>query len=66
MWGGPHLAARALQASLVDEVHLFLAPIIVGAGNSALPKGVRVKLELLDERRFHGGFVHLQYQVVLT
>ena len=64
--GGPHLAAQALQASLVDDVHLFLAPIIVGAGNSALPKDVRIKLELLDERRFHGGFVHLHYRVVST
>ena len=63
---GPHLAAQALQASLVDEVHLFLAPIIVGAGNRALPTDDRVKLELLDERRFRGGFIHLHYQVVLA
>jgi dihydrofolate reductase len=62
--GGPHLAANALQASLVDEIHLFLAPVIVGAGNRALPDDVQMKLELLDERRFRSGFVHLHYQVV--
>jgi dihydrofolate reductase len=60
--GGPHLAARAIEASLVDEFHLFLAPIAVGGGTRALPDDVRVKLELLDERRFGNGVVHLHYR----
>ena len=60
--GGPHLAARAIEAGLVDEYHLFLAPIAVGGGTRALPENVRVKLELLDERRFGNGVVHLQYR----
>jgi riboflavin biosynthesis pyrimidine reductase len=57
--GGPDLAAQAIQAGLVDEYHLFLAPIVVGGGTRALPENVRVKLELLDERRFGNGVVHV-------
>jgi dihydrofolate reductase len=60
--GGPHLAAQALRAGLVDELHLFLAPIVIGGGNKALPDGVRLKLELIDERRFRSGVVHLRYR----
>jgi dihydrofolate reductase len=60
--GGPELAAHAFKAGLVDECHLFLAPIVVGGGNQALPDKVRVKLELLDERRFGNGVVYLRYR----
>jgi len=60
--GGPDLAAQAFKAGLVDECHLFLAPIVVGGGNQSLPSNVRVKLELLDERRFGNGMVHLRYR----
>ena len=59
--GGPELAAEAISAGLVDEYHLFLAPVLVGGGKRALPDGVRVDLELLDERRFVSGFVYLHY-----
>jgi len=59
--GGPDLAAQAFGAGLVDECHLFIAPIVVGGGKPALPKGVRVKLELLDERSFGNGMVYLRY-----
>jgi dihydrofolate reductase len=60
--GGSDLAAQAIKAGLVDELHLFVTPIIVGGGNPALPNGVRVKLELLAERRFGSGVVHLHYR----
>jgi dihydrofolate reductase len=60
--GGPELAAKAFKAGLVDECHLFLAPIVVGGGKRALPDGVRLPLELLDERRFGNGTVHLHYR----
>ena len=55
--GGPDLAAQALEAGLVDECHLFVAPILVGGGKRALPANVRLELELLVERRFEGGVV---------
>jgi dihydrofolate reductase len=60
--GGPELAGHALRAGLVDECHLFLNPIVVGAGTPALPSDVRLELELLDERRFGNGVVHLHYK----
>ncbi|HEY8093710.1 MAG TPA: dihydrofolate reductase family protein [Acidimicrobiales bacterium] len=60
--GGPALAAQALRAGLVDELHLFAVPIVVGGGTRALPDGVLVELELLDERRFDNGTVHLHYR----
>ncbi|MEX0874083.1 MAG: dihydrofolate reductase family protein [Actinomycetota bacterium] len=58
---GPGLAAHAFKAGLVDECHLFIAPVIVGGGKPGLPDHVFLKLELLDERRFDSGFVHLRY-----
>jgi dihydrofolate reductase len=61
--GGAQLAAQALAHGLVDECHLMLAPVIVGGGMRALPDGLRAELELVDERRFASGFVHLQYRL---
>jgi dihydrofolate reductase len=61
--GGPELAGQALQAGLVDELHLFMSPVIVGGGNPALPSGARLQLELLGERRFGNGVVHVHYGV---
>jgi dihydrofolate reductase len=62
--GGSELAGEAIAAGLVDECHLLLSPVIVGAGTKALPEEVRVQLELLDERRFGNGVVHLHYRLV--
>jgi dihydrofolate reductase len=61
--GGPGLAAHALAAGLVDECHLFLNPVVVGGGTHALPAGLHLELELLDERRFGNGVVYLRYRV---
>jgi dihydrofolate reductase len=60
--GGPELAAQAFRAGLVDECQLILAPLVIGGGTKALPEGLRVELELLDERRFDNGMVFLQYR----
>ena len=60
--GGAELAAQALAAGLVDQCHLFLNPIVVGGGTRALPDGIRLELELLAERRFDNGVVHLHYR----
>jgi dihydrofolate reductase len=59
--GGAELAAVAIASGLVDEIGLFLTPVIVGGGKAALPDGVRAELELLGERRFQGGVVYLRY-----
>jgi dihydrofolate reductase len=60
--GGPGLAGEAIRAGLVDEYHLFLNPIIVGGGNRALPSDAHIALELIDQRRFGSGVIHLHYQ----
>jgi dihydrofolate reductase len=59
--GGPELASEAMRAGLVDEIQLFVNPIVVGGGKPALPDGVLMPLELLDERRFGHGVVYLRY-----
>jgi dihydrofolate reductase len=61
--GGAELAAQAIEAGLVDEYGLFVVPVIVGGGKRWLPEsGVRVDLELEDERRFRNGTVYLRYR----
>jgi len=62
--GGPTLAAEAFKAGLVDECHLYLAPIVVGGGTRSLPDKVRQPLELLDERRFDNGMVFVRYRAL--
>jgi dihydrofolate reductase len=59
---GPNLAARALREGLVDEIALYVAPIVVGAGKPWFPKDVRLKLKLIETRHFSSGFVFLRYQ----
>ena len=63
MIGGPELARHAFEAGLVDECRLFLAPVTVGGGKRSLPSDLRLNLELLDQRRFRGGFVYLRYSI---
>ncbi|GAA4732896.1 dihydrofolate reductase family protein [Modestobacter marinus] len=60
--GGPELAAQALRAGLVDDLHQFLHPVVVGGGTRALPDGIRLDLELVAERRFTGGVVYLHHR----
>lgn len=60
--GGPHLAAHAIRAGLVDEYHLFVSPVVVGGGNPFLPDDIRLDLDLMDEHRFGNGVVHLRYR----
>jgi dihydrofolate reductase len=59
--GGSDLAGQAVAAGLVDEMHLFLTPVTVGGGTSALPDRFRSDLELLGLERFVSGVVHLRY-----
>ena len=62
--GGPHLAAQAFEAGLVDECHLWIWPVVLGGRNPALPTDQHVGLELLDERRFANGVIGVRYRVV--
>ena len=60
--GGADLAGQAIKAGLVDQLRLFMVPVIVGGGKRALPDGARSDLELLDTRRFADGAVYLSYR----
>jgi dihydrofolate reductase len=59
--GGPELAGQAIREGLVDECHLLLAPIAVGGGKRFLPASTRWPLELIEERAFDSGMVHVRY-----
>ena len=61
--GGPDLAGQALAAGLVDECQFFLVPVVVGGGKRFLPDNLRLRLQLLDERRFGSGVVYLRYRM---
>ena len=60
--GGAELAGQAVRAGVLDELHLFVTPIVVGAGTRSLPEDAHVTLELLDERRFTNGVMYLRYR----
>ena len=63
MVDGPTLAAHAFRAGVVEECHLFVAPVLLGRGKPSLPSELRTQLELLDERRFDRGVVYLRYRI---
>jgi dihydrofolate reductase len=60
---GPELAAHALRAGIVDEIHLIVCPVVVGGGKRFFPDGVRLALALLEERRFVCGVAALRYAI---
>ncbi len=60
---GPNLAAQAIRAGLVDEFQLLFAPVILGRGKRILPVDIKVKLDLLEERRFISGWIYLRYSI---
>ena len=60
---GPHLASQAIEARLVDEMHMYVAPVTLGGGTSAYPGDALTPLELVDVHRFESGFIHLRYRL---
>jgi len=61
--GGAELAAEALAADLVDEIHLLLVPVVVGAGKPALQTDHQLALDLQEHRSFGNGTVYLRYDL---
>ena len=61
---GPELAGQAMSAGLIDECQLLLNPIVLGRGKRALPDNLHMRFELLGERRFRSGVIHLHYHVI--
>ncbi len=60
---GPELAAQVIRASLVDEFQMIVCPVVVGSGKRFFPDGVRLNLELVEERRFRKSVIFLRYAV---
>jgi dihydrofolate reductase len=59
--GGPTVAKSAFEAGLVDELQLFLLPIVIGSGKPSLPVHGKLDLQLMEQRRFPGGTLYLRY-----
>lgn len=60
--GGARLAGQAIEEGLVDELQLFVVPVVVGGGKHWLPEGARLNLKLLETQRFASGVVFLRYR----
>jgi dihydrofolate reductase len=60
--GGPHLAGHALRSGIVDEVTLYVSPVVVGGGVRTLPDRLRLPLEVVEHRAFGNGVVRLGYR----
>lgn len=61
--GGPTLLAHALRAGIVDELAFIVAPVVLGGGTSALPRGIHLDLELTELHRFENGTFFMSYNV---
>ncbi len=60
--GGANLAAQAIRAGLVDEIHLLVVPATLGGGISVLPRDYPLHLELLQKQKVGDGWVSLRYR----
>jgi dihydrofolate reductase len=62
MTGSATLTAALLREGLLDELHLFVLPLVAGSGKRLFgPPGDRLPLRLLDSATFPAGAVHLTY-----
>ncbi|MDT0260752.1 dihydrofolate reductase family protein [Jatrophihabitans lederbergiae] len=60
--GGAGLAAAAIKLGLVDELHMFRNPIVVGGGTPFLPPVTEVvQLNLVETRTFSSRVVYERY-----
>lgn len=61
--GGADLAGQAIRAGLVDELHVFTVPVLVGGGKPWFPREVHLDLRLEDTRRFGSGVLYSRYRL---
>ncbi len=63
--GGPALAGALLGAGLVDELRLYISPVVLGAGLPFFPAGTGpLEFRLVETRTFGSGVVQLRYEAV--
>jgi dihydrofolate reductase len=61
--GGPGLASAFVRLNLIDEYHIFLSPVLLGAGTPLFPPlDERVELELVEARTFASRIVYTRYR----
>ena len=63
VWGSIALVQLLVQNNLVDELHLFVSPVITGGGRKLFPEAVDpVSLTLRESKQYNSGVVLLSYQ----
>jgi dihydrofolate reductase len=61
--GGGRFATNMLAAGVVDEIRLFVQPVVLGGGVPLWRRlATAVPLELLDARSWPGGLAELRYR----
>jgi dihydrofolate reductase len=60
--GSGTLVRAMLADGLVDELHLFVFPLTLGAGKRLFPDGSGLKLSLAGADSYDSGVVHLAYR----
>ena len=64
VWGSITVMRALLRAELVDDLELFVAPVLLGAGTPLLdPAGFTVRLTLRDSETWPGGSLRARYAV---
>ena len=67
VWGSITVMRTLLREGLVDDVELFVAPVLLGTGTPLLdPAGPGVRLALRDAETWPGGTLRLRYAVAGT
>jgi dihydrofolate reductase len=61
--GGGNVASQFADAGLLDELHLTVVPVVLGAGKPLFDKGLPEPLQLTATRAFETGMVELRYEV---
>ena len=61
--GGAGLASAAIELGLVDELHIFRNPVLVGGGTPLLPPVTKhVPLDLVETRTFGSRVIYERYR----
>jgi dihydrofolate reductase len=60
--GSATLVRSLIQAGLLDELHLMVCPVVLGAGKRLFDGSGRVPMRLTGSESFPTGVVHLTYQ----
>jgi dihydrofolate reductase len=61
--GAGEVGGQLLRLGLIDELRLYVNPIVLGEGTRALPTDLELELRLVETRAFGNGVVLLRYDV---